>query len=257
MADGETKPIKDVKAGDEVKATDPETGKSTDRTVEKLITTKDDKDFATVTIKDGKKTSKITATVTHPFWSTTTHRWIDAGNLKPHTGLRTATGASVAIVAVHIWHHQHLTHDLTVNTTHTYYVLAGATPVLVHNCDNAPVVLHRSPGTGKRASEANGLNAANHGGDHPTAYLSNLPEGAAHYAGNGHDLGMHVFTMKPGFREAFGRLEFPLENSMGLTQGLTEWRIPASRFDEFNSYIDHDSTEWWDAADGHFFSPSG
>ncbi|WP_236710567.1 HNH endonuclease [Streptomyces sp. 150FB] len=137
MADGETKPIKDVKAGDEVKATDPETGKSTDRTVEKLITTKDDKDFATVTIKGGKKTSKITATVNHPFWSTTTHRWIDAGDLKPHTGLRTATGASVAILAVHIWHHQHLTHDLTVNTTHTYYVLAGATPVLVHNCGGA------------------------------------------------------------------------------------------------------------------------
>ena len=27
--------------------------------------------------------------------------------------------------------------DLTVDNTHTYYVLAGGTPVLVHNCDGA------------------------------------------------------------------------------------------------------------------------
>lgn len=135
MADGDTKAIKNVKAGDKVKATDPQTGKSQTRTVEKLITTKDDEDFATVTIRDGKKTEKITATVTHPFWVTTTHTWTDAGNLKPHTRLRTAAGATVTIQAVSIWHHRHLTHDLTVSTTHTYYVLAGAAPVLVHNCN--------------------------------------------------------------------------------------------------------------------------
>ncbi|MEV4972780.1 hypothetical protein [Streptomyces scopuliridis] len=110
---------------------------------------------------------------------------------------------------------------------------------------------------GNKASEASGLNTANHAGDHPTAHFSNLPEGAAHYAGNGHDLGMHVFTMKSGFMEAFGNLEFKLENSMGLTEGLTEWRIPADRFNEFNSFIDHDLTEWLDAADGHFFPSAG
>lgn len=137
MADGDTKAIKNVKAGDKVKATDPQTGKSQTRTVEKLITTRDDEDFATVTIRDGKKTEKITATVTHPFWVTTTHTWTDAGNLKPHTSLRTAAGTTVTIQAVSIWHHHHLTHDLTVSTTHTYYVLAGETPVLVHNCNGA------------------------------------------------------------------------------------------------------------------------
>ncbi|WP_049654471.1 hypothetical protein, partial [Kitasatospora sp. MY 5-36] len=31
------------------------------------------------------------------------------------------------------------THNLTVNLLHTYYVLAGVTPVLVHNCDTATV----------------------------------------------------------------------------------------------------------------------
>lgn len=115
-----------------------------------------------------------------------------------------------------------------------------------------PVKLYRSPGEGKRASERNGLSVKNHAGDHPTAYLSNMPEGAAQYAGNGHDPGFHVFTMKPGFREAFGDLEFPLPNKNGL-KGVTEWRIPSHRFEEFNSYIDHAKTEWWYSEKGHFF----
>ncbi|MFD8723883.1 polymorphic toxin-type HINT domain-containing protein [Streptomyces sp. NPDC059629] len=137
MADGHEKQIKDIKAGDKVKATDPESGKTQPRTVEKLITTKYDKNFATITIHAGRKSSKIVATVTHPFWVTSQRTWIDAGNIKPGMTLRTASGASVAVSAITIWHHQHLTHDLTVSVTHTYYVLAGATPVLVHNCGGA------------------------------------------------------------------------------------------------------------------------
>ncbi|GIF08422.1 DNRLRE domain-containing protein [Actinoplanes siamensis] len=115
--------------------------------------------------------------------------------------------------------------------------------------------LYRSPGAGNRASERSGLSAANHEGSHPTAYLANKPEGAAQYAGIGHEPGFHVFTMKPGFREAFGKLEFPLENKDGIAD-LTEFRIPSSRFEEFNSYIDHSQTEWWHSERGFFF-PSG
>ncbi|MFE2315877.1 polymorphic toxin-type HINT domain-containing protein [Streptomyces sp. NPDC059441] len=134
MADGHEKQIKDIKAGDKVRATDPETGKSQSRTVEKLITTKHDKDFATITVRGGAKPSKIVATVTHPFWVESKRAWVDAGHLKPGMQLHTASGLTVAISVVKIWHHEHLTHDLTVAATHTYYVLAGATPVLVHNC---------------------------------------------------------------------------------------------------------------------------
>ncbi|MFH9970123.1 Hint domain-containing protein [Streptomyces mirabilis] len=75
MADGHEKQIKDIKAGDKVRATDPETGKSQSRTVEKLITTKHDKDFATITVRDGAKPSKIVATVTHPFWVESKRAW--------------------------------------------------------------------------------------------------------------------------------------------------------------------------------------
>ncbi|MER7840909.1 polymorphic toxin-type HINT domain-containing protein [Streptomyces sp. NPDC096040] len=135
MADGHDKKIKDIKAGDKVLATDPETGKSQSRTVEKLITTKHDKDFATITVLSGGNSSKIVATVTHPFWVATKRAWSDAGHLKPGMRLLSASGATVVVWSVKIWHHQHLTHDLTVDVTHTYYVLAGATPVLVHNCN--------------------------------------------------------------------------------------------------------------------------
>ena len=134
--------------------------------------------------------------------------------------------------------------------------LISADPLgLYETTDEEPVILYRSPGEGNRASELNGLNAANHEGDYPTAYLSNKPEGAADYAGNGHDDGFHVFTMKPGFRERFGHLEYPLENKGGLPEGTTEWRISADDFDEFNSYIDHEKTEWWTAYRGWFEQP--
>ncbi|MFJ2646706.1 polymorphic toxin-type HINT domain-containing protein [Streptomyces sp. NPDC087420] len=157
LADGKTKEIKDVRAGDKVKATDPETGKSQARTVEKLITTKDDKDFATITIRDGAKTSTISATVTHPFWVATTHSWIDAGRLKPRMSLRTAAGGTALIQAVHVWHHPRLTHDLTIKVTHTYYVLAGATPVLVHNCGGGTTVYR---GVAEVSGETGGPNPA-------------------------------------------------------------------------------------------------
>jgi hypothetical protein len=118
-----------------------------------------------------------------------------------------------------------------------------------------PVRLYRSPAAGNRASEARGLNAANHEGPHPTAYLSNKPAGAEQYAGVGHDPGFHQFAMKPGFQEEFGDLEFELKNKNGV-KDLTEWRIPSNRFDEFNSYIDHSKTQWWDSYGG-FSYPSG
>ena len=125
LANGKTKPIKDIKAGDKVKATDPITGKTKARPVERLITTKTDKYFAKLTTKSKSHTASLTATVTHPFWVQNEHLWVTAGNLKPHMLLHTASGGTAVITAVHLFTHPYLTHDLTVATTHTYYVLAG------------------------------------------------------------------------------------------------------------------------------------
>lgn len=254
LADGSTKNIEDVKDGDKLLSTDPDTGETQSKEVINTILTEDDKDFTELTVKTSDGQAAIVATDTHPFWSTDQKKWVNAGDVQPGTKLYTPSKRNLEVVATRHYKKQQRTHDLTVSRIHTYYVLAGATPVLVHNCGET--VLYRSPAEGKKASEANGLNADNHSGPHPTAYLSNKPEGAAQYAGNGHDMGFHRFVMQPGFRDAFGHLEFDLPNKNGIT-GLTEWRIPAGRIDEFNSFINHSKTQWWDAALGHFYPPSG
>ncbi|GAA2121177.1 DNRLRE domain-containing protein [Streptomyces synnematoformans] len=135
LADGTTKRIEDVEAGDRVVVTDPDTGETTTRTVKRLITTHDDKDFVrlTFTTQDGQ-TGQVAATTTHPFWAEHAGEWIDAGDILPGTTIRTATGTTVTVQAADHYTKRQTTHDLTINDIHTYYVLAGDTPILVHNC---------------------------------------------------------------------------------------------------------------------------
>ncbi|MGW2843742.1 RHS repeat-associated core domain-containing protein [Streptomyces sp. NPDC001274] len=133
LADGTTKNIEEVDKGDEVLATDPLTGETVSEDVIATILTKDDKDFTRLTVKTDKGQEKIVATDTHPFWSVDQHQWVDAGDIEPGTELRTADKGTVEVVAVRHYTKRQQTHDLTVDRIHTYYVLAGQTPVLVHN----------------------------------------------------------------------------------------------------------------------------
>ncbi|MFF5104364.1 polymorphic toxin-type HINT domain-containing protein [Streptomyces sp. NPDC000134] len=139
MADGTTKPIEEIKNGDKVLATDPETGETAVETVTAEILGKGLKHLVKVEIStaDGK-TAEVTATEGHPFWVPELGEWIDATDLKPGQWLRTSAGTYVQIAAVTHWTTQRATvHNLTVSDLHTYYVLAGATPVLVHNCNTS------------------------------------------------------------------------------------------------------------------------
>ncbi|MEU4682322.1 polymorphic toxin-type HINT domain-containing protein [Streptomyces xinghaiensis] len=138
MADGTTKPIEDVDNGDTVQATDPETGDTTTQTVTAEIKGEGLKHLVSITIDtDGEKgtgTATVTATDGHPFWVPELHDWIDATELTPGQWLRTSAGTHVQITAVkHRTTTSATVHNLTVSNAHTYYVLAGATPVLVHN----------------------------------------------------------------------------------------------------------------------------
>lgn len=83
----------------------------------------------------GDKTATITATHNHPFWVPSLSEWVDAEHLSPQQWLRTSAGSHVQISAIR--HHTANTrvHNLTVAETHTYYVVAGGMPVLVHNCE--------------------------------------------------------------------------------------------------------------------------
>jgi hypothetical protein len=138
LADGTTKPIEAVAPGDRVLATDPQTGE----TEAKAVTTKrestGDKLVVGVTLDvdgdSGDRTATVTATDNHPWWLPDQGRWLTSLELRQGDALLTPDGSRVRVVAV-VAHGARLTvHNLTVADIHTYYVMAGTTPVLVHNC---------------------------------------------------------------------------------------------------------------------------
>lgn len=130
MADGSTKPIEDVQVGDLVEATDPETGEQGPRLVTDLIVGDGLKHLVDIDI-DGET---ITATDRHPFWVDDEGRWVDAENLETGDRLLGADGTTVAVDRVSQRTEARRVHNLTVDGIHTYQVLAGEQPVLVHNC---------------------------------------------------------------------------------------------------------------------------
>lgn len=139
MADGSTRDIEKIKVGDEVLATNPLTGEDGARKVTGLIVTDDDKRFNELTIATRQGPKKLTATYEHPFWSPSEKRWIEAGDLKPGMTLLTDSEATVTVQDNRAYTKHARTYNLTVDDLHTYYVLAGKTPVLVHNAGECPV----------------------------------------------------------------------------------------------------------------------
>ncbi|MFC7219666.1 polymorphic toxin-type HINT domain-containing protein [Streptomyces polyrhachis] len=139
MADGTAKDIEDVKLGDKVMARDPETGEEGAREVTRLIATEDDKHFNKLSVATEEGIEPLTATHEHPFWSPSENRWVEAGDLRPGMSLLTDEEETVLVTANKPYTLHARTYNLTVDDLHTYYVLAGETPVLVHNsnCDVA------------------------------------------------------------------------------------------------------------------------
>ncbi|MET9466916.1 polymorphic toxin-type HINT domain-containing protein [Streptomyces sp. NPDC006544] len=137
MADGSTKEIEDVRVGDTVMATDPQTGKTGPKRVTGTITTPDDKEFTDLTLTDEASPrgppAKITSTYHHPYWSESRHQWIDAGELKVGEELRQPSGTTLTVNAVSSYRYAVTTYNFTVDDFHTYYVMVGNAPVLVHN----------------------------------------------------------------------------------------------------------------------------
>ncbi|WP_435857106.1 polymorphic toxin-type HINT domain-containing protein [Streptomyces mobaraensis] len=134
---GASKPIEEIKTGDKVLAADPETGKLAPREVVATFNTRQDKSFTDLTIDTGHGAASIIATDNHPFWETTEKKWVSAGDLRPGSHLLMEKGESLRVKATRHFVKQQRTHDLTVSGVHTYHVLAGTAPVLVHNCDGA------------------------------------------------------------------------------------------------------------------------
>ncbi|MDX3855938.1 hypothetical protein, partial [Streptomyces sp. AK02-01A] len=147
-------------------------------------------------------------------------------------------GTRVQITAVEHWTAPDETvHNLTVSDLHTYYVLAGATPVLVHNCDT--VDLYRVSPRDRGTSELrNGVLPENHPLDldeglDGSAYFGNRQrvEDYASQHRDTHGQGFRVTVPSRWLRE--NDIE-PMEDF--LNEGAVEYAIPRHLFDKFNSF---------------------
>jgi len=131
MADGTSRPISKVMAGDHVLATNPETGETAPEKVTQVWVHADT--LVHLRVAGGT----VTTTEDHLFWNESDRRWEQARDLA-NDRLLTATGVDARAEAL-VWRtaHEETAYNLTVAAIHTYYVLAGPTPVLVHNgCTN-------------------------------------------------------------------------------------------------------------------------
>jgi RHS repeat-associated protein len=134
MTDGKTKQIGKIKPGDRVEAADPNTGKHQGPHTVTATHVNHDDDLIDLTLQtDRRQTSVVHTTSKHPFWDDTIHTWIPAGRLAPGHDLITAADQHVRILGVTVVPGAADMYNLTVDELHTYYVMAGSTPVLVHN----------------------------------------------------------------------------------------------------------------------------
>ncbi|MBC3844534.1 hypothetical protein GXW82_43435 [Streptacidiphilus sp. 4-A2] len=156
MADGKTEQISRIKVGDRVESADPTTGKPVGaRTVQATLVHLDS-NLVSVGVRDGRgRTSTLDTTTEHLFWDATSRDWVPADQLQPGHALRTLDGTRAVVADVQRGHGSAYRYNLTVDQLHTYYVLAGSTPVLVHNCQLA--LGWRTKGTAEWAGE-NGFN---------------------------------------------------------------------------------------------------
>ncbi|WP_018349385.1 polymorphic toxin-type HINT domain-containing protein [Longispora albida] len=138
MADGTAKPIADIREGDQVTATDPATGDTTSQPVTQLHINQDEELTDLTVATPAGTTATLYTTQNHPFWNATTGQWAHAATLLPGEQLRTPAGETVAVRDVRSYIGSKQMRDLTVAVIHTYYVIAGATPVLVHNVNGIP-----------------------------------------------------------------------------------------------------------------------
>jgi hypothetical protein len=140
LASGKAIPISQLKTGMKVLATNTTTGKTQAETVTAVLV-HHDTDLYDLKVRVGKTTSVVDTTSNHLFYVPGAGgrggRWVKAGALKWGTHLRAPSGGDAATVVGGqvpaqrdgwMW-------DLTVpgNNDHDFYVVAGDTPVLVHN----------------------------------------------------------------------------------------------------------------------------
>ena len=214
--DGKSKPIGDIKTGDKIEAADPTDGRHEGlrRVAATLI--HHDNDLLDLTVREPSGAAvTIHTTANHPFWDDTSHTWTQAADLHPGDALNTETDQHTTVLDLHplpgaadMW-------NLTVDELHTYYVLAGATPILVHNCN---VI------------------------DEPHVHVSSLND-ARDIARTSAGLGDDAIP----FQQELGPLKGKYFSGMQSPDGLRGWRMD---FDPDPASGKGVHVNWWDRTSG-------
>ncbi|MEV4562078.1 RHS repeat-associated core domain-containing protein, partial [Kitasatospora sp. NPDC049285] len=137
LENGTAKPIGELNVGDKVESADPSTGQDQGGREVQHVWINHDSDLLDVTVAtDDGESAVLHTTSNHPFWDATTHTWIPAGQLEPGHQLASTIGHTATIKAITHTPGVADRYNLTVLQLHTYYALAGTTPVLVHNINN-------------------------------------------------------------------------------------------------------------------------
>ncbi|GAA1138006.1 RHS repeat-associated core domain-containing protein [Kribbella jejuensis] len=137
MADGSQKQIQDVRIGDEVVATDPETGEQLAEPVEHVFV---HGDVVTDLVVEG---DVVTTTEDHPFWSVTDQAFERADQLGSGEQVLGADGRVLTVSGLKKGtERQALAYNLSVRGIHTYHV--GDRAVLVHNTCNRGIYIVNS-----------------------------------------------------------------------------------------------------------------
>ncbi|MFJ5120885.1 GH-E family nuclease [Kitasatospora sp. NPDC088548] len=132
LADGSTLPIEQITPGTQVRATNTTTWNTSPHTVTAAIRHTGPHTMVDITTGNG---ATLHATDRHPFWNASTGRFSDAIDLKPGNDLRKPDGTTARVASTRTYPQDLTAYNLTVSGVHTYYVLAGSTPILVHNAN--------------------------------------------------------------------------------------------------------------------------
>ncbi|MCR3747262.1 RHS repeat-associated core domain-containing protein [Lentzea californiensis] len=186
MADGTRKPISEVQIGETVKATEPETGETTDRVVENRFVHTNEGDMTELVVRgaDGS-TGSVDGTSWHEVWADSAGVFTKMGELEPGQTLLAPDGSRPVVSDVRRYVHFEPVYDLTVQGVNTFYVAAGDTPVLVHNCAK------KKPG-GERKM---GPNFTNDQADDIATFLGYVNTGK-HSLPNGKSKGPYIWLNK-------------------------------------------------------------
>jgi RHS repeat-associated protein len=178
LADGSHKAIQDVQVGDVVMATDPDTGQTTPQEVTATWVHDNEEARTEVTLDTDTGNQTLNATDWHPVWVADLQTWLPIGSIPAGSWLRTSSGSWVQVTAVRHYSGTGHVYDLTVNSVHAYYVLAGTAPILVHNCNGGGTTsIYRTSPKARGTSERDrGLNAK-----HFPRTADGSADGAAHF----------------------------------------------------------------------------